>query len=389
MDMRIYLDNAATTPLSREVFRAMEPYFFENFGNPSSSHHHGKAARTAIEQSRRIIADLLNARPEQIIFTSGGTEADNTAIVSAIRSQGIRIAITTAFEHPAVLNPLRALQRSGEIKIIYLRHDEKGNLSLSHLDQLLAAHGKAFVSVMHGNNEIGNLNDIQEIAACCKSYGAIFHTDTVQTMGQYRFDTQNLGADFLVGSAHKFHGPKGIGFLYKKDLDPIAPLILGGSQEKGQRSGTENVSGIIGLAKALELSYTNSSAYQPHLRHLKNKMIYNLINRIPGIRFNGNTANEKLSLSTVLSVSLPEAPDGRSPLLYLDQQEISASGGSACSSNSGTGSHVLSALGVEPDRTTIRFSFSRYNTIEEIDDVVDRLASLYVKETLHELSAVC
>jgi len=387
--MKIYLDNAATTPLSREVFQAMEPYLFENFGNPSSAHQHGKAARTAIEQSRGIIADLLEASPDQIVFTSGGTEADNTAIVSAIRANGIRLAITTPFEHHAVLNTLRNLQRSGEIRLVYLKHDEKGNLSLSHLDQLLSAHDKAFVSVMHGNNEIGNLNDIHEIAEVCKSYGAIFHTDTVQTMGQYRYNTSTLKTDFLVGSAHKFHGPKGIGFLYKRSLAPLQPLINGGAQEKGQRSGTENVTGIVGLAKALELAYRNSSVYQPHIRHLKEKMIYHLIRKIPGIKFNGNSAVDQLSLATVLSVSLPAPSGGQSPLVFLDQNNICASGGSACSSHSNAGSHVLSALGGDFDRTTIRFSFSRYNTEEEIDYVVDKLASLYVKETLRELSAVC
>lgn len=388
--MKIYLDNAATTPLSREVFQAMEPYLFENFGNPSSAHQHGRAARTAIEQARGTIADLLNASPAQIVFTSGGTEADNTAILSAIRSNGIKLAITTRFEHHAVLHTLRSLQKNGEINLVYLKNDQKGNLSLSHLYQLLSelpVSERAFVSVMHANNEIGNLNDIHEIAETCKSFGAIFHSDTVQTMGQYRYNTQELKADFLVGSAHKFHGPKGVGFLYKSTLSPLTPLINGGSQEKGQRSGTENVTGIVGLAKALELAYRNSEVYHRHITKLKEKMIYNLINRIPGIRFNGNSALEKLSLSTVLSVSFPEQA-GISPLVFLDQHNICASGGSACSSHSGTGSHVLSALGDDPGRDTIRFSFSRYNTEEEIDYVIEKLASLYVKDTLRELSAI-
>lgn len=387
--MKIYLDNAATTPLSREVFQSMEPFLFENFGNPSSAHQHGKAARTAIEQSRGIIADLLNASPEQIVFTSGGTEADNTAILSAIRSNGIRIAITTAFEHHAVLNTLKSLQRNGEIRLVFVRHDEKGNLSLSHLDQLLSSHEKAFVSIMHGNNEIGNLNDIYEIGELCKSHGAIFHTDTVQTMGQYRYNTALLNSDFLVGSAHKFHGPKGVGFLYKRSSLALQPLINGGSQEKGQRSGTENVTGIVGLARALELAYRNSSVYQPYIRRLKERMVYNLIKKVPGIHFNGNSVSDQLSLATVLSVSLPPSASGQSPLVYLDQHNICASGGSACNSHSGSGSHVLTALGGDTSRDTIRFSFSRYNTLEEIDYAADKLANLYVKAPLREISSVC
>ncbi|WP_442590947.1 cysteine desulfurase family protein [Pedobacter sp. AW31-3R] len=384
--MKIYLDNAATTPLSREVFQAMEPFIFENFGNPSSSHSYGRQARKAIEESRKTIADLLNTNPSQIIFTSGGTEADNTAIISAIRSNGIRLAITTPLEHHAVLHTLESLKRTGEIELVYLSHDHKGNLSIRELEQLLSTGDRALVSIMHGNNEIGNLNEIESIAEVCCRYDAIFHTDTVQTMGQYRYDTQQLQADFLVGSAHKFHGPKGVGFLYSSAASQITPLINGGAQERGQRSGTENVSGIVGLAKALELSYANAGVYHQHITHLKQKMIKDLFYRIPGIRFNGNSA-EHNSLKTVLSVSLPDQANGLSPISYLDQLDICVSGGSACTS--GSGSHVLKALGDQQGRTTIRFSFSRYNTEAEIDEAVNQLANLYVHETLTEMRAVC
>jgi len=384
--MRIYLDNAATTPLSKAVFRAMEPYLFENFGNPSSAHHFGREARAAISQSRSIIADVLNTSPDHIIFTSGGTEADNTAIISAIRSNNIKLAITTRLEHHAVLNTLKALEQRGEVRLLYLNHDAKGLLSLSHLDQLLAANERAFVSVMHGNNEIGNLNDIAQIAEVCSHYHAIFHSDTVQTMGQYKYDTQKLGADFLVGSAHKFHGPKGIGFLYKRSGEPLSPFINGGAQEGGQRSGTENVAGIVGLAKALELAYSNSTFNQAYIAGLKERMIYKLTNKIPGIGFNGNSLLKELSLSTVLSVTLPDT--GVSVLNYLDQHRICASGGSACNSNSGKASHVLNALRTNPDRNTIRFSFSRYNTAEEVDYAVDQLAGLFIKEIAHEVEVV-
>jgi cysteine desulfurase len=318
MEMKIYLDNAATTPLSIDVFQAMQPYFFENFGNPSSAHHCGRDAKTAVEKSRKVIAELLNTTPEHIIFTSGGTEADNTAILSAIRENQIKLAITTPFEHHAVLNTLKNLQQNGEIKLVFLEHDDRGNLSLSHLEQLLAAGEKAFVSVMHGNNEVGNLNDIDEIAEVCSKYSAVFHSDTVQTMGQYVYDTQNLKADFLVGSAHKFHGPKGAGFLYKRSSAAIRPFINGGAQESSQRSGTENVTGIVGLAKALEIAYENRDAYQKHIGTLKERMIFRLSNSIPGVKFNGNSALQNLSLSTVLSAAIPQTLTGASPLDYPD-----------------------------------------------------------------------
>ncbi|TKC65455.1 cysteine desulfurase [Pedobacter hiemivivus] len=384
--MRIYLDNAATTPLSKAVFQAIEPYFFENYGNPSSTHYLGRQTRAAIAQSRTLIADILNTSPEHIVFTSGGTEADNTAILSGIRSNGIKLAITTHFEHHAVLKTLKVLERNGEIRLVYLKHDEKGNLSISHLDQLLAANERAFVSVMHGNNEIGNLNAIDEIANVCSHYDAIFHSDTVQTMGQYTYDTQKLKADFLVGSAHKFHGPKGIGFLYKRSKDPLLSFINGGAQEQGQRSGTENVAGIVGLAKALELAHSNRSFNENYISNLKERMIYKLNNKIPGIKFNGNCRDKAISLSTILSVSVPE--NEVSPLVYLDQHRICASGGSACNSRSGKASHVLSALGSEADSTTIRFSFSRYNTTEEIDYAADKLADLFTKEIVNEIATV-
>jgi cysteine desulfurase len=384
--MRIYLDNAATTQLSKVVFQAIEPYFFDNYGNPSSAHYLGRQTRAAIAQSRAIVAEILNTSPEHIVFTSGGTEADNTAILSGIKSNGIKLAITTPFEHHAVLNTLKALERSGEIRLVYLKHDEKGNLSISHLDQLLAANERAFVSVMHGNNEVGNLNPIDEIANVCHHYNAVFHSDTVQTMGQQAYDTQKLNADFLVGSAHKFHGPKGIGFLYKRSAVPLLPFINGGAQEQGQRSGTENVAGIVGLAKALELTQRNRAFNETYIHNLKQRMIYKLSNKIPGIKFNGNCADKALSLPTILSISVPESDI--SPLIHLDQHRVCASGGSACNSRSGKASHVLSALGLEAERTTIRFSFSRYNTTEEIDYAADKLSDLFTKEIVNEIASV-
>lgn len=384
--MRIYLDNAATTPLNREVFLAIEPYLFEHFGNASSAHYHGREARAAIEQSRGVIADLLDASPSNIIFTSGGSEADNIAIRSGIRSNNIRVAITTRLEHHAVLHTLQSLEREGEIRIIYLKNDEQGNISIKELETLLSANEKAFVSIMHGNNEIGNLNDIEAIGECCSRYHAVFHSDTVQSMGQYRYDTKALKVDFLVGSAHKFHGPKGIGFLYKSNTQRVLPLIQGGAQESGQRAGTENVTAIVGLAKALEIACRNQSYHQQHLLKLKESMIFKLKSSIPGLTFNGTQS--KPALNSVLSISLPDLKSGISALHYLDQHQISVSGGSACNSHAG-GSHVLSALGYDFSKPTIRFSFSRYNTLEEIDFAAEKLAGLYAKEGHSKLAVTC
>jgi cysteine desulfurase len=374
--MRIYLDNAATTPLSKEVFSAMEPYLFEHFGNASSAHGFGREARTAVSKARANIADLLNANPDNIIFTSGGTESDNAAIISSIRSNKIKVAITSALEHHAVLNTLRALERDGEIRLFYLNNEESGNLSLRHLQQLLQNNERAFVSVMHGNNEIGNLNNIEEISGLCCSYGAIFHSDTVQTMGHHQYDTKSLKADFLVGSAHKFHGPKGVGFLYKREKSLLLPHIQGGSQEGGQRGGTENVAGIVGLAKALEITSRDRQILSSHISSLKQRMITGLSASIEGLSFNGNSGDLKRSLSSVLSVSLPTNRLGIPVLGYLDSIGICASGGSACTSKS-AGSHVLNAIGVDGSRDVLRLSFSRNNTFEEVDHTIAELSKLF------------
>ena len=375
--MKVYLDNAATTPLSRTVFSAMEPYLFEHFGNASSAHSYGRTAKAAIENARQVIADLLNAAPENIIFTSGGTESDNTAILSAIRNNRIRLAITSKLEHHAVLNTLKALERNGEISILYLDHDSNGNLSLAHLQQLLAENERALVSLMHGNNEIGNLNDIEAIDEICCRYGAIFHSDTVQTIGHIKYDTRQLKADFLIGSAHKFHGPKGIGFLYKREKAALQPFLQGGAQESGQRGGTENVAGIVGLTKALEIACRDRHFLDRHISGLKQRAIEGLLKSVPGVQFNGNSGSLQGSLNAILNLSLPQSVQPLSALDLLDRENICASGGSACNSHSSGGSHVLNALGTSQERDALRLSFSRYNTLEEIDYTVAQIARLY------------
>jgi len=374
--MKVYLDNAATTPLDKEVFEAMTPYLLDHFGNPSSHHQHGREAKEAIEACRATIANLLNALPEEIIFTGGGTEADNTAILSAVKGAGITHVITTAFEHHAVLHTLKALQNSGEITVSYIKHDENGALDLDHLTYLLQNTPCSLVSVMHANNEIGNLNDIERIGEICEKYSALFHTDTVQTIGHYRHDLKKLKVHFLAASAHKFHGPKGVGFLYCRKGIKVSQLLHGGGQESKLRAGTENIPGIIGLTKALQIAYAHIDEHQQYIQHLKTHLITRLTTILPDVRFNGNSANPAKSLYTVLSVCVPSL---HSDLLRcLDGHQISVSGGSACSS--GSSSHVLNALGADTGRDTIRFSFSKFNTIAEIEYVAETLASIYQLE---------
>ncbi|TPE45202.1 cysteine desulfurase family protein [Pontibacter mangrovi] len=378
--MRVYLDNAATTPLDKEVFDAMVPFMLEHFGNPSSIHSHGREVRAAIERSRKTVAGLLNTSPAEVFFTSGGTEADNAAIICTCRSLGIKHAITTKLEHHAVLHTMELLEKQHEVQLSYLRHDERGNLDLEHLEELLANQPQTLVSIMHANNEIGTLNNIEAIGEICRKYNAVFHSDTVQTMGHYKHDLQQLKANFIVGSAHKFHGPKGVGFLYCDAETKIQPLIQGGAQERNMRGGTENVYGIIGLAKALEIAYRDMEEHTRYIQGLKDRMIHQLREQMEDVSFNGMSEFGDKSLYTVLNVSLPASDINEMLLFSLDIAKISASGGSACSSGANAGSHVLRALDVDPSRGSVRFSFSKYNTPEEIDYVAETVAKMYNKQ---------
>lgn len=375
--MHAYFDNAATTPLDPEVLDAMLPYLREHHGNPSSLHGPGRQVRSAIEVARKTVAQLVNAAPSEITFTSGGTEADNYAIFGSVRSLGLRHAITSPLEHHAVLHPLQALAQSGETELSYLRHDAQGRLDLAHLEELLATHPRTLVSLMHGNNELGNLNNIKAIGELCARYDAVFHTDTVQTMGHYPHDVQQLTNHFLVGSAHKFHGPKGVGFLYRRGGVEVAPLIHGGAQERNVRSGTENVYGIVGLAKALEIACRDMAAHRQYIQGLKDRFIKQLQAGIEDVRFNGLSAEPDHSLYTVLSVSLPPSSISEMLLFSLDINKVAASGGSACTSGAQLGSHVLEALGADPERPTVRLSMSRFNTPEEVDFAAAQLVKLY------------
>ena len=380
--MKVYLDNAATTRLDPEVMEVMIPVMAEQYGNPSSIHSNGRAARSLIERARKSIAGILNAAPAEIFFTSGGTEADNTAIRSSIETLGLKHAITSRIEHHAVLHTLEHLAKQGLIELSYVNLNEEGVADLQHLEALLQSKPRSLVSLMHGNNEIGNLLDIELVGDLCEKYNAVFHTDTVQTMGHYRHDLQKMKANFIVGAAHKFHGPKGIGFLYVRPGTKIYPFVHGGAQERNMRGGTENVYGIVGLAKALEIAYRDMDAHRSHIEALKNRMIGALSERIEGIRFNGQSGQLDKSLYTVLNVSLPPSDMSDMLLFNLDIAGISVSGGSACSSGTDIGSHVLNELHIDSERANVRFSFGKYNTFEEVDYAVNALAELYRKESV-------
>ena len=378
--MKVYLDNAATTSLDEEVFEAMKPYMLTHYGNPSSVHSHGRLVRTGIEKARKQIADLLSTSPGEIFFTSGGTEADNAIIRCSVDTYGLKHAITSRIEHHAVLHTLRNLEQLGKIQLNYVNVDGDGCIDYDHLNELLANNSQSLVSLMHANNEIGNITDIERVGFICKEHNAIFHSDTVQTMGHYQHNLAELPINSAVGSGHKFHGPKGAGFMYIDKQNRIHPFIHGGGQERSMRGGTENVYGIIGTAKALEIAYRGMESHQNYIQSLKDRMISQLRISIPDIHFNGDSEDSAKSLYTVLNLCLPVSEDNDMLLFNLDINEISASAGSACSSGASKGSHVIAELDRDDNRAALRFSFSKFNTFEEIDYAVEKLAAFYQVE---------
>ncbi len=375
--MKVYLDNAATTQIDPEVIEVMLPIIKEGFGNPSSIHSFGRESRSLVEKARKNVARHLNCNPGEIFFTSGGTEADNMAIRCGMMDLGINHAITSKIEHHAVGHTLEDLSSKGLIKLSYVNLDEKGNIDFNHLEELLKTNQRSFVSLMHANNEIGNLIPIKTVAEICEKYNAIFHSDTVQTMAHYSFDLKAINIHFITGAAHKFHGPKGNGFLYINENIKVKPLIFGGGQERNMRAGTENVYGIVGLSKAMDVSYSDLENHRTHIESLKLRMISGLKDAIPGVEFNGESANIENSLYTVLNVLFPQTDIGEMLFYNLDIMGVASSGGSACSSGSNLGSHVLRNIGSDMSRPSLRFSFSRFNTIEEIDYTVNQLRSLF------------
>lgn len=370
--MKVYLDNAATTPMAPEVLEAMMPYFTTHFGNPSSIHQFGRTVKSAVETARKRIARELNCSPMEICFTSGGTEADNMAINGAVTQLGVRHIISSEVEHHAVLHTVEHCNADLNVRLSMVELDAKGHVNIAHLRKLLAdSQEKTLVSLMHANNEIGTMIDIDEIAGICEEFNALFHSDTVQTMGHFKLDMAKTRVHFITGAAHKFHGPKGVGFLYLNKDVHIEPLIRGGSQERNMRAGTENIYGIVGMAKALELACADIEGHKKYVQGLKDYMKKQLFEKIEGISINGC---EDRSLYTVLNVKLPATNKASMLLFLMDIDGVACSGGSACSSGSNQGSHVLRALKVNQDSPSIRFSFSRYTTREEIDYAVDRLA---------------
>lgn len=372
----IYLDNAATTSIDPEVWKEMQPYFEQFTANPSSIHSHGRQAKVIVEKARKTIATLLNASPSEIFFTSGGTEADNTVIQSCVLYGGIKTIITSPLEHHAVLHTSEAWEKLGMVDLKMVKVDANGVIDLADLETLLSASPNALVSLMQGNNEIGNLLDLHAVGNLCEKYGALFHSDTVQTMGHFVHNVQELPVHFLVGAGHKFHGPKGIGFLYAKSGTKFSPMMHGGAQERNQRGGTENVYGMVGIAKALSLAYEKMADHEIHIKDLKTYFIRGLLNNFPGIEFNGLSADIEKSLYTVINVRFPQIQDGDMLLFKLDIEKISASGGSACSSGTSVGSHVLTALNPNAEGAAVRFSFSKNNTKAEIDRVLEVLRKI-------------
>lgn len=374
--MNVYFDNAATTPISKKVLDKMIPYMEDGFGNPSSIHKRGREIKSVIEKSRSKVADILSCEPGEIFFTSGGTEADNMFIINTVLEKKIDTIITSKVEHHAVLHCCDYLNKTQNINIKYVSINDNGELDLDDLEKITSNNKNSLVSLMHGNNEIGNINDLKTISKICEKNNVVFHSDTVQTVGHYAIDLNKINIQGIVGSAHKFHGPKGIGFLYLNNKHKISPFIHGGAQERNMRGGTENVYGIVGLSEALTLAYENMATHKEKIIALKSHMIESLKQKVKGVKFNGLSSDLDNSLYTVLNASIPNVDDQQMFLFNLDINNIAASAGSACSSGSDSGSHVLKEIKTEEGFVNVRFSFSKYNSIEEVDYVINKIVEI-------------
>lgn len=374
MGRRVYLDNAATTPLRPEVLEAMMPYLTGHFGNPSSIHQDGRTTRAAIENARKTVASLIGASTGEVFFTSGGTESNNMAIKCAVSDLEVTRIITSPAEHHCVKHSVEHLLAKNAVQVDFVKIDHYGLVDFNHLESLLATDkGKTLVTLMHANNELGSMLDLQRLSDLCRQYGAWVHSDTVQTVGHFPINVKETPVDFLSGAAHKFYGPKGIGFIYINSRCHIHPYIDGGSQERNMRAGTENISGIVGLAKAMQLAYAELNEDKKHISDIKQYMKDQLIACCPGVLFNGHPSE---SLYTVLNVSFPQNPHNELMVESLDIAGVSASGGSACSSGAESQSHVLEAIGHPADRKAVRFSFSRNTTKDDIDFAVHQVMGI-------------
>ena len=374
---KVYFDNAATTQLRSEVINTMTQVLQTEFGNPSSTHEFGRSSKALIETARKEVAKILNVSAAEIIFTSGGTEADNLVLKSCVKNLNVTRIISSKIEHHAVLYAIQEMQASHGISVEYVNLDHCGAIDFTHLEDLLAdTSQKTLVSLMHINNEIGNILDLKRTALLCKKYDSLFHSDTVQSIGHYQLDFTDIPIDFAAVAAHKFHGPKGVGFAFVRKNSGIKPQIVGGSQEKGLRAGTEPVYAIVGMVEALKISYKNLAQEKKYITGLKDYFKESLITQIPEIQFNGQCDDNQNSSYTVLNVCIPVSPEKGMMLLFqLDLKGIACSKGSACQSGSSKGSHVLSAILEDKDleKPSIRFSFSSFNTKDEVDYVVQTL----------------
>lgn len=375
MTKRIYMDNAATTPLDKEVLDAMMPYLTTYFGNPSSIYSYGRETRMAVENARKTVAKILNAHPSEIFFTSGGTESSNTAITASVRDLGCKHIITSPIEHHATMHTVELLRQRAEATVSFVKILDNGHIDMDDLEKLLAgSNKKTLVTLLHANNEIGNLLSIKKTGELCERYNAVFHCDTVQTVGHYPINVKDIKVHFLNGAGHKFHGPKGVGILYINENVKIKPFINGGSQERDMRAGTENIYGIVGFAKALQLAMDNYEKDSIYILELKKYMHGRLLAEIPGIVFNGDPLGK--SLYTVLNVGFPKTEKSEMILFNLDINNICVSGGSACTSGANQGSHVIAAIKPDVNEVAIRFSFSKENTNEEVDIIIEKLKEL-------------
>jgi cysteine desulfurase len=375
----VYFDNAATTKIRDEVIGAMAKVMSNNYGNASSTHSFGRSSKSLIEYSRKAIAKHFNVSAGEIVFTSGGTEADNLVLQSAVRDLKVTHVISSKIEHHAVLHTLDYLKKKHGISVSFIDLDEMGQVDYSQLERLLKSDQKTLVSLMHINNEIGNLLDLKRVAVLCKANHALFHSDTVQSVGHYELDLKEIPLDFLVASAHKFHGPKGVGFAFIRKGSGLKASIFGGEQERGYRAGTESIHNIVGLEKALGHSYELLSEERDYVKALKLYFIESIKNAIPNIIFNGLSENMTQSAYNLVNICLPVAPEKSAMLLFqLDLKNIACSKGSACQSGSAQTSHVLAEILNDDDlqKPSIRFSFSIYNTKEEVDYVVSVLKDL-------------
>ncbi|MEK9612789.1 MAG: cysteine desulfurase family protein [Flavobacteriaceae bacterium] len=375
--MNVYFDNAATTPIRKEVIDSINSVMEDCFGNPSSTHAFGRTAKNHLETARKGIAHILKAAPQEIIFTSGGTESDNMILHCAVRDLGVKTLISSPIEHHAILHALDSLKLVHNVQVWYVDLDDQGSVDLDHLAELLQKDDtKKLVSLMHINNEIGNILDLEKVGALCHENKALFHTDAVQGVGHYPFDLETLPVDFLSSAAHKFHGPKGVGFSFVRKKSGLQPFIHGGSQERGLRAGTESVHNIVGMYKALSLAYKNLEMEKSQILDLKKYFKEELLKLFPQAVFNGLSGSEQRSTYTLLNVALP-VPKEKALMLdfHLDLKGIACSKGSACQSGSSAGSHVLNSVqkGIEKKWPSLRFSFSIYNSKKEVDYLIDVL----------------